>query len=414
MLRHDRPAWAANAYLTMRERTDMAKQNDEPQTVVKHAIELTKQSKRRLNESKINQQLKSIIDRGMGGGRMQRGWSIEIANKADLYTPRLVPNTGEYRYICKLSLVNTPKRKREESAIKQEFDSIIKFISTAGNVPGWEILTIDNKMVDTSKDERIQKPVGYVAVEIPSDWREQFSHIYERDDQIDILMSAIRAGVDSNFQDRFHCALVGPPACGKTETLRTVKKILGEEAVLEYDATATTQAGAIKDLDMRLDLPRILIVEEIEKTDENSLRWLLSVMDHRAEIRKTTARESIQRETKLLTLATVNDYKLFKKIMFGALASRFTHHLYFPKPNRDLLKRILEREIERVKGKRAWIKPTLDYAEEENITDPRKVSAICLCGRDALLDGSYQEKLTQTSTKKFMEQLKAEEKADKD
>jgi hypothetical protein len=227
MLRHDRPAWAANAYLTMRERTDMAKQNDEPQTVVKHAIELTKQSKRRLNESKINQQLKSIIDRGMGGGRMQRGWSIEIANKADLYTPRLVPNTGEYRYICKLSLVNTPKRKREESAIKQEFDSIIKFISTAGNVPGWEILTIDNKMVDTSKDERIQKPVGYVAVEIPSDWREQFSHIYERDDQIDILMSAIRAGVDSNFQDRFHCALVGPPACGKTETLRTVKKILG-------------------------------------------------------------------------------------------------------------------------------------------------------------------------------------------
>lgn len=192
--------------------------------------------------------------------------------------------------------------------------------------------------------------------------------------------------------------------CGKSETLKGFMSAFGDAAVIQYDATAMTQAGVIKDLNERDELPRILIVEEIEKTNEESLRWLLGVMDIRAEIRKTNYRENIQKETKLLTLATVNNYALFKRIMSGALASRFSHHIYFPRPNRDLLERILTREIERTGGKKTWIKPVLEYAEEFKLHDPRKLIAICLCGRDDLLSGRYQEKLRSCSIDQIAEE----------
>ena len=170
--------------------------------------------------------------------------------------------------------------------------------------------------------------------------------------------------------------------------------MFGDEAVLEYDATSTTQAGAIKDLANREVIPQLLIVEEIEKTDENSLRWLLSVLDHRAEIRKTNYRESVQREVKLLCIATVNDFALFQKLMYGALASRFAHKIYCPRPDEAILTKILTREIERVEGGRLeWIKPAIKYALAHDMNDPRQVTAICLSGGDQLLDGSYQEML---------------------
>lgn len=360
--------------------------------VAAHTVELTRSSERRLNPVKLESQAQKIIDRALASGRTQKGWACEISDKDSWHSaPRL--RGAQYHYSCKMNFTCAPKRRRDPNIIKQDFDNMVRVIGAAVNAQGWAVNLIDGKVTDSDHDTRLPKAIGYVPVEIPADWRGRFTHIYDRDAQIDVIMSCIEAGINSDFNDRFHCALVGDPACGKTETLRAVKAVLGEEAVLEYDATATTQAGAIKDLDMRDELPRILIVEEIEKTDENSLRWLLSVMDHRAEIRKTNYRESIQRETKLLTLATVNDYKLFNKLMFGALASRFAYHLMFPKPTRALLQKILEREVARVKGNRRWIKPTLDFAASENITDPRKVTAICLCGRDQLLDKSYQEKL---------------------
>lgn len=135
--------------------------------------------------------------------------------------------------------------------MKQDLDNMIKVIGAAGQGPGWQISLIDGRVAVAGEDRRLPGPVGYVPVEIPTNWRDAFSHIYERDAQIEIIMSAIEAGIKSDFYDRFHLALIGDPACGKTEVLRTIKTILGEEAVLEYDATATTQAGAIQDLDNR-------------------------------------------------------------------------------------------------------------------------------------------------------------------
>ena len=383
--------------------------SEAPTAAMKLVIEIMKGSQKRLNPEKLKAHVQKIMDRAMGGGRLQKGWKCEIGNDGWM-TPKF--QQGEYRYLVKLNFECNPKRERTADALRVERDNIIKVIGTAGAQPGWTVAFIDGKVADANKDDRLPRAVGYVPVEIAPDWEKEFEGIYEREAQIEIIMSAIQAGITSDFQDRFHCALIGDPACGKTETLRRVKKVLGEEAVLEYDATATTQAGAIQDLDNREELPRVLIVEEIEKTDEQSLRWLLSVMDHRAEIRKVAARTNIQRETKMLTLATVNDYKLFRKLMFGALASRFTYHLHFPKPDRALLQRILEREVARVGGKKAWIKPTLDYAVKEKIYGPRKITAVCLCGKDQLLSGEYQAKLAKCNASNFLREIEKRKKED--
>jgi energy-coupling factor transporter ATP-binding protein EcfA2 len=238
--------------------------------------------------------------------------------------------------------------------------------------------------------------IGYMDVAIPENWEEHFSHLFGRDAHIGRIRGAIEAGIASDFNNRFHCALVGPPGCGKSDICRSLQRALGEEAVMEYDATAMTGAGAIKDLAEREILPRILVVEEIEKADEKSLSFLLGLMDMRGEIRKTTARTKIQRDTKLLVIATVNNLDQFKKLNAGALYSRFANKLGFSRPSREQLAMILTREVTKIHGDSEWIKPTLDYCEDHNITDPRQVISLALCGRDGWLDGTYAAMLEET------------------
>lgn len=240
------------------------------------------------------------------------------------------------------------------------------------------------------------KDIGNVSID-PKDY---FDHIYGRSDQIKIIQSAILAGKESDWQNRFHCVLFGPPGCGKTDLLASTGQMLGKEnsAYLKLDATSTTEAGAQRILLEAAHIPPVLIVEEVEKTDEKSLRWLLGILDHRAEIRKTNFHIGTKaRNVKMLCLATVNDLNLFKKVMSGALASRFAHEIYCPRPDRIILEKILEREVSKVNGKKEWIEPTLQYCyDEKGVNDPRKIVPICLCGRDSLLDGSYQKSLTAT------------------
>lgn len=57
---------------------------------------------------------------------------------------------------------------------------------------------------------------------------------------------------------------------------------------------------------------------------------------------------------------------------------------------------ILHREVTKAQGDYAWISPTLDYCLQQDITDPRTVTSICLCGRDMLVTGEYQKMLADT------------------
>lgn len=345
-----------------------------------HVIELRKVADRQ--SSQAMGQVEQIIARAISSDRAKRGWK---ASAPQIQYIEASPKC----YLAKFKL--TCEASRLPETLEGEFQNILKIIAKAGNQPKWQVNRVDGKTAKMIGGK--QQTVGYAQVEIPANWPDFFSHIYYREDQINIIMSRLQAAIDSDFTNRFHCALVGEPASGKTETARAFKNLLGDPAVLEYDATATTAAGAIKDLDSRDELPRVMIVEEIEKADEKDFRWLLGVMDWRAEIRKVNFRQNIHRETKMLCIVTINNYHLFQRLMEGALSSRAGDAIWFPQPDRKLLQKVLEREVEKVKGKKAWIGPTLDYAEEVGMTDPRPVTAICLSGKDRLLNGSYQEML---------------------
>ncbi len=95
-------------------------------------------------------------------------------------------------------------------------------------------------------------------------------------------------------------------------------------------------------------------------------------------------------------VATVNNHELFEKLQAGALSSRFSNRVWFKRPSEELLRRILAREIAKVDGDEAWIEPVVDYAREKNIDDPRMIAALCLCGRDGWLDGTFHKMLGDT------------------
>lgn len=360
---------------------------------IEHKIELGKNTRKTLDRDKLSVQLQRIVQRAVAGTRTARGWTCKLAPHWDL---PLIQQDGSQQYTATLNLKCEPKRRRTEDSLDNEFEKICNIITKASNGPGWIIKSVNG---DKGAAAVADHTVIYSDVAIPEDWRKEFDHIYGRDEQISLMMGAVNAAIRSGWVNRFHTIMVGEPASGKSAMCTALVQALGSDVCLQYDATATTQAGAIEDLRSRPEMPRVLVIEEIEKTDENSLRWLLGILDNRAEIRKVTYRQDIKRECRMMAVATVNDYPLFLKMMDGALASRFCNPIYCPPPDRVILTKILEREVAAINGNREWIEPTLDWAEAQNpqVHDPRRLKSICLCGMDELLTKEYQRKLDKCS-----------------
>lgn len=375
-----------------------------------HALTLTKLADRQLREDVIQKNIDRLLISVNNRSLEIAGWKVKesaIGTGSNGYdTPKpwqqfMGSESSAWRYEMYLSIVFS--REDDKKPDKNVLQSICRTVYTRSAQPNtgrWILSSVDNAKYHPPDDNNIPLSadfVGYTEVDIPDDWEDHFKQLYGLDSQIYLVRRALEAGVQSNWENRFHRALVGPPGCGKSELVASVRRALGDEAVLEFDATATTAAGAIKELAEREILPRVLIVEEIEKSDEKALSFLLAVLDLRAEIRKTTARATIQRDTKLFCIATVNNWELFGKLQAGALASRFNQPIWFRRPSREVLEMILHREITKIEGDYAWMEPTLDYCDKEGITDPRRVISICMCGRELLITGEYQKMLADTS-----------------
>ena len=385
-----------------------------------HKLVLTKLAERQLQIDKIDKQIESILSSKSVNNRSLKnaGWIVvsDLIGHGDRddwqrarYEPdkawqqnRVVDNGSNYRYEIYLSIIFEEEPGQKEG---QYFRAICRAINTTAAQPvagRWTLSTVDGDefVADLEANAPLSKDfMGYTTVDLPNDFERYFEHLYGLDYNIARIKSAISIGLDSDWAYRYHCALIGPPGCGKSDICQTLKRMWGEESVLEFDATAMTAAGAIQELQHAEILPRVMVIEEIEKADEKSLNFLLAVLDMRAEIRKVTARASIQRDTKLFGIATVNNEDLFNKLASGALASRFAHHIFFNRPTREQLRMILMREISKLPngGDNAWADPALDYCDKHGIDDPRSVTAICLSGRDALITGEYQKMLEATS-----------------
>jgi hypothetical protein len=363
---------------------------------VVYKIVLERNCGQRTNDKTLQSQIQFMVGRAFGGPRGS-SWDSKIS------PIKATKKGAQWNFKATVSFEKISGRKDAE---QKQWLEILKFFVQAGihtkfglykwiPLSGHEALNKNEDNIHPLKVKNI-KDYGEVGVEING----HFDRIYDREHQINIIHSAVIAAKKSDFTNRFHCVLHGPPGCGKSDILLSVGNMLGNEndAYMKFDATSTTEAGASRILLEADYIPPVLIVEEIEKTDEKSLRWMLGILDQRAEIRRTNFRIGNRaRNVKMLCLATVNDMDLFRRAMSGALSSRFAHEIYCPRPSREVMRLILEREVKKVKGKMKWIDPTLKFCyDEQGWDDPRKVIPICLCGRESLMDGSYQKSILET------------------
>jgi hypothetical protein len=227
---------------------------------------------------------------------------------------------------------------------------------------------------------------------------ESFKGIYGRAAQIRTAAAVLNAAFTTKMQRRHNILFWGYPGCAKSHLVNGIKALLGPDAVLELDSTSTTKAGIEKIFlnGLETGVPPVVVMEEIEKTDEAALRVWLSALDERREIRKLNFNVAKVRKIDILCIATANDKVAFDKLFRagnqdgrGALSSRFTKQIYVPRPDRAIMQRILERDIKEFGGNPAWINPCLDLADILDTNDPREVLGM-LVGGDRLLDDSYQ------------------------
>jgi hypothetical protein len=371
-----------------------------------HTLVLTKLAERQLRPNVIEKNYTGILNGANNRSLTVQGYTVELDTERG-YLNNGWKQTNDYSgmavYKYEIYLRVVYSTRSEKPADKAVLSAMYRSVYTKAAQPvagKWTLTTVDDNEYEVPDENAIRLSddfIGYTEVTIPDDYAARFNHLFGLDPHVARIRRAMEAGLLSDWQHRLHCALIGPPGCGKSDICRTIKSMLGEEAVLEFDATATTAAGAIKELAEREILPRVLIIEEIEKADDKALDFLLAALDLRAEIRKTTARATIQRDTKLFAIATVNNIDLFARLKAGALASRFSQKIFFQRPNRDQLEMILQREVVKVDGDFAWIGPTLDYCDDADITDPRAVISIAMCGREMLITGEYQDMLRETS-----------------
>lgn len=385
-----------------------------------HVIEITKDYGRSADDLKVTQNLDDMMAAVNLAGRVARGWKLSLrpvtAETTAWYRVEFLTNsmTGPRRYHFFFDFIGTNPKTDDESELVSALSILDGKGTTFGGNP-YLIASVDGvkyaeASIATRRAAAAAKSdlVGYAPFALPENTRAHFDRLYGVDAHINRVLKAVELAARTDFRKRINTVLIGPPACGKTELCRALKEAVGEGSVYEVDATACTKAGVLQDLDNFEELPRVMIIEEIEKANSDTLSFLLGIMDTRGEINKTTARGKIERDVKMLVIATVNNTDRFEALNYGALASRFSNVIYFQTPDDELLTKILQREIDEVEGdgskgsgKKAykWIKPTLEFCHEVKRTDARFVTAVCLTGQDDLLTNEYQTDLKVTMHK---------------
>ena len=360
-----------------------------------HTITLKREAQRRSNAAITRRQIEDILGRALASSR---GKQFRLSTKLpDVIEPVAEGDIWHYTLDLDFEHIGRGNPDQQFDNVK---DAIHKAAPSKGNwfIQGGHTLVGPNLVaIDNDRD---------VIAEIVIERANHFDHIYGLDAHINVALSSLQIAKDTKYRNRYHVILHGKPGCGKSEILRALKAMVGPEGFIEFDGTQTTAAGAIGTVVDAAFIPPLLIVEEMEKVPDAAFNWLLSALDTRQEIRKVNARGVFHRKTPFICVATVNDLDLFQSRHEGALASRFAHKLYCPRPGPEILRRILIREVEAINGNQAWIEPAIEYClKEEKDSDPRRVIAVCLTGRDQLLTGSFQKDLKECREETAVEKL---------
>jgi len=382
---------------------------------VEHNVIIGKMAKKSLSDDVLTAHTTQMLNVVNSAARLQRGWRAEIvpihSGSTDWYQIQLLTDnqTGPRMYNVMLHVTG-------RAGVRDiDWQGILQSLEEKGSTfkgEPWVIRTVDGEPFVMSEKAKLEAKessrslVGYVPFELPADHMEYFigakaeHRLFGLDSHIRRVIKSVELAVATDFRKRVNTVLVGPPGCGKTEVMNALSKAVGEGSVYRIDATSMTKSGVIDDLNEMEELPRVMLIEEIEKANGDNLAFLLGIMDTRGEIRKTTTRQHIARDVKMLVIATCNNYSRFQKMNYGALSSRFSNVVFFQRPDVDLLRKILEREISEVPGgSKKWIEPALKWCVEVvDNRDPRYVITICLTGGLDLVNGSYQLDLQATST----------------
>lgn len=394
---------------------------------IEHIVVVSKDADRQLSDATSKKHIEACVAGVNSPALAKRGWHISTIPSSNYSLTKQEynyndANSGVYTYIAKLKVECHPDREYPNQ--EATFQNILNSLQAKLKWPGkWKIDEVDGQVYVVKSPQELRdgvdgvagnEDIGYIPVGMPDDFESYFDGLFGLEPHINRIKRALEGTMLTGWQRRLHCILLGEPACGKSEVAHRLRQVFGDESVLEFDATATTMAGAIEELKTREELPRILIVEEIEKADEKSLSWLLAFMDQRGEIRKRTARGKIEKDTKMICIATANDENKLKGIASGALYSRFSNKIYFNRPTREVLGLILQREIDNIikRGEHAdskWIIPALDLGDVLGTNDPRELQNLMLCGRDGLLDGTFQKEMIATLPVKSGQKVAKEE-----
>lgn len=382
-------------------------------------VVLERITERRLNPDKITDQVQKIVSRGLKGSR-GRGWTFSIKS---IQEPIEKNQSWSHKVVVNLTSTST-----RSSVIEKLPDIITKMAEVGGNASlqgrPWSVLeptgyekyavrAIQNFNDTVRKKEKAEEMKNLGDINLVSNG--EFDHIFDRKHQINRIFNALELAKMTFFQKRSHCLLSGPPGCGKTEILESFKRMIGErdEAYLSFDGSNMTKAGVVEQIMEASTVPPVLIIEEIEKCEEQHLRWLMSIMDKRGEVRRTNYRVGTQaKDVRMVVLATANNTDILERYMGGAIASRFDQKIYCPRPNEKVMRQILSREIKGIEeslpdGNPLWVDKTIDFLFKKwGITDPRTLISFCTSSRDKLLTGEAQDEWESTldprDKKKFL------------
>jgi len=395
--------------------------NDDGMTDPYIVFTLVRQNSQRTNDETVGRQVDEIMSGTLAGDRAM--WEVDDIEK---HAPT---QQGEYWYFRYVVTITRKKGRKQNNALslsseKHHIMDVLKQkcgVSKFGKYP-WEVTDhavsweeTPNITGDSIEEFSINDVVDFNQaktwddIEIPEvllkgtdseiERHPAFKGIFGRAAHIRVIFSSIKTMVDTKGMRRNHCLLWGLPACAKSHLMLGVQEVLGKGGYLAINGNSATKAGIERIFLDRLKqtgTPPVVFIEEIEKTLEAILTVWLSILDDRAEVRKITHHDQHKAEARVLVIGTANDKVLFDRLMGGrprhpgAISSRFTKKLYVPRPDEQIMRKILSRDIKLYGGDMVWVDSCIDIMRELGTNDPRTVLSL-LDGQDRLLTGEYKK-----------------------